>query len=210
MAFRAMTLAGVALLASLTAASPAFAQFDMFNKALESIGLSERERDPIDYRERAPLVVPPDASRLRAPEAPAGSRNAAWPQDPDVLERRRKAEEAKLPMRGSLPGFSATERIDHVTGQKRNAYAGVPTHGSQGGGETGNPAMAINPNQLGRIMASSSETVLPSGVEPKRQYLTEPPKGYRQAAKGAPMRSTMDAPAPSNDSIQMNIFAPRN
>lgn len=209
MAFRAMTLAGAALLAGLTTAGPASAQFDVFNKALESIGLSEPDRDPIDYRERAPLVVPPDANRLRAPEAPAGSRNAAWPQDPDVLERRRKAEEAKLPMRGSLPFYNATERIDNVTGQKRNAYAGVPTQGTHGG-ELGNPAMAINPNQLGRIMASSSDAVLPSGVEPKRQYLTEPPKGYRQAAKGAPMRSTMDAPAPSSDSIQMNIFAPRN
>ena len=40
-------------------ASPALAQLDLIKGALGVLGITTDEKDPIDYRERAPLVVPP-------------------------------------------------------------------------------------------------------------------------------------------------------
>jgi len=195
------------MIAVLMAATPALAQGDILNTALESIGLKAREQDPIDYRERAPLVVPPDAKRLRSPEAPAAQRTSAWPQDPDILERKRKAAEANLPRLGSRAENDRPEQLAPGIGTRRNAYAGVPTRGGEtAGGEGGNVNRVLTPDQVGRILANSKETALPSGVEPRRQYLTEPPKGYRQSAKGAPVKVTQEPFPIQNDNVQMNIF----
>ena len=59
------------------------------------LGMDE-EKPEIDYRERAPLVVPPKMV-LRPPEASPIEGNKAWPQDPDVQRRKAADAQKKLP-----------------------------------------------------------------------------------------------------------------
>ena len=67
-----------------------------FKNLMGTIGIIPAEKDPIRYRERAPLVLPPKAE-LPAPAASYASSNPQWPNDPDVAARRRRADEARSP-----------------------------------------------------------------------------------------------------------------
>src|SRR3954465_5312519 len=86
---------------SLIAAAPgAVAQEGVFMKDfLGSIGIIPKEKAPIEYRERAPLVLPPRIA-LRGPVAPRPlqTANPQWPNDPDVVAARRRDEEANIPV----------------------------------------------------------------------------------------------------------------
>lgn len=202
----------IAVLIGMGAVGPAQAQFDPVDEVLETMGLKSRQREQIDYRERPPLVVPPKTGALRPPEQAASERNARWPQDPDVNARKRRAAEGRVPNGiASEQDPSQGGLVREGEGRKRNAYAGVPTRGgASAGGEGSNPATMLTPSQVGQILASSSETAKPSGVEPDRQYLTEPPKGYRRAAAGAAPRSTVEPMRSDGDSIQINALRPAN
>ena len=75
--------------ATLLAATGASAQEGMFAKdLLGSVGIIPKERPRIDYRERAPLVLPPKME-LRDPADPQAlhAANPQWPNDPDVARR---------------------------------------------------------------------------------------------------------------------------
>ena len=64
---------------------------------LGTIGIIPKEKPPINYSERAPLVLPPKME-LRAPAAPRSAENQAnWPKDPDVVAARKAAAEARAP-----------------------------------------------------------------------------------------------------------------
>src|SRR5262245_34571392 len=61
---------------------PAAAQDESFaKKALSTIGIIAPDQAPIDYKERAPLVVPPKYT-LPPPQDKVANRGAAWPVDP--------------------------------------------------------------------------------------------------------------------------------
>jgi len=80
--------------AAVALATPASAQSILesipMKGALSTLGIIAPDRDPIEYHERAPLVVPKTMT-LPPPAAPqASARNAAWPVDPD-LARKAKA-----------------------------------------------------------------------------------------------------------------------
>ena len=79
------------------AAQPALAQEGMLFKNLMEGVIGGRPGDDIEYRQRPPLVVPPN-STLPRPQAPASTRNAAWPNDPDVAARRAEAEASRVPV----------------------------------------------------------------------------------------------------------------
>ena len=64
----------------------------IFRNVLEGLGLRSRDNN-INYRERSPLVVPPNLTALPSPEAAAGNAPANWPVDQDV--KRKKEEKLK-------------------------------------------------------------------------------------------------------------------
>ena len=199
----------VCVLAVLAGAPAAQAQLisDPVDEVLETMGLKSRDREPIDYRERAPLVVPPSGAKLRAPESAASGRNAQWPQDPDLLARKRRAEEARAPSTITMDRDVRADLVGPDVGRKRNAYAGVPNRSITSEGD--NPARALTPDQVRGALANSSESGnRPVGGEPGRQYLTEPPKGYRRAAAGAPVKATIDPMKTGDDSVQINALRP--
>ena len=99
----------------------------------------------------------------------------------------------------------SSDLVGPAEGRKRNAYAGVPTRSITSEGE--NPAMMIPREQVRGILSSSVDGTKPLGVDPERQYLTEPPKGYRKAAAGAPMKGTVD-PMRTDENFQINALRP--
>lgn len=208
--FRAVGLAAVLGAVSV---APAQAQFsDPFDDVFETLGIKSKDKDPIVYRERAPLVVPPKSDRLRPPEDGAAARgNARWPQDPDVMESRRRKADARKPQFSdgdNDPSQGGVLRNEPLG--KRNRYAGVPTGPNPGniGNESANPATIIPREQVRALHAEAKDGDKPTGIEPQRQYLTEPPAGYRRPAGGAPVRASVEPMKPMDDQVQINALRP--
>ena len=57
-----------------------------FRKLFKEFGL-QREGEGVEFRERAPLVVPPSRELPPPQSADAVTRNPAWPKDPDAKQR---------------------------------------------------------------------------------------------------------------------------
>lgn len=197
----------------LLATSPAFAQEGMLFKNLMEGVIGNKPNADIDYRQRPPLVVPPN-SQLPRPQDPASTRNAAWPNDPDVV--RRKAEDA----RALIP---ATERERYKDNQRpllsqeelqRGRVAGRDVRSNQP------PAQSqvsktfdemIGPIRTGRDIASQKSAddlaSLNYGSEPDRKYLFEPPTGYRRPAGTAPVGPGVGAPREDTQALGQKEFA---
>ena len=147
----------------------------------------EDEKPRIDYRERAPLVLPPKME-LRPPGASAAQRNPNWPKDFDET-RREKAALARS--RAPKPDLMGTYRMSNeelargrITGTAprnvRDEQCGVG--GTTGLGEVCNPSQYWNVMKATRAQDVSTKE-LRAGVEPDRKALTDPPVGYRRASK---------------------------
>ena len=184
-AMRIIQAAGTGLL--LVAATGASAEGDgvAMKSLLGAMGIIPRERPPIEYRERPPLVVPPKAE-LRAPIEPgsAESRAANWPKDPDVAARRREAAEARRP---------ATEntRLSPEEIQAGRRAGSMPVTAPAG---HVSERTVLTPDELRAADPRNARRPVLAGAEPERQSLTEPPAGYRKPAANAPMRATSDEP----------------
>ena len=102
----------------------------LWRQFMKDLGL-QRDGEPgrdIDYRERAPLVVPPSRN-LPPPrdEADVVAKTPAWPKDPDVARRKQElaAEKAKLKGNGSVEEQMRALRPDELDkpgrGDKKSA-----------------------------------------------------------------------------------------
>ena len=164
---------------------------ELMKGLLESIGVIPEDK-AIDYRERAPLVLPPRMD-LRDPAAPgsAQARNAQWPNDPDVAARRRQAAEDRTPItqtdRKRMSGEN-TRLTVHEINAGRQASAGAQTTPV-----TRAPDSAwINPDVLRAQGNTHRSPAAASGGEGPRRALTEPPSAYRQSATGQPIKGTWE------------------
>jgi hypothetical protein len=199
MANRLLTLAAAAFAASLAHAAPANAQ-GLVDIGRFILGLPAEEKPPIDYRERAPLVVPPNTN-LRTPSdrGTTEQRQANWPQDPEVVARRKAAEEARRPV-----------MVDSVTGRELPPVRRMTVDEIRAGRVAGqevvtrpqNPAWtdAERHNALGGVAAlrEMDRRAAPnpdgnlSRAEPRREYLTDPPSGLRRPSDNAAFRATRE------------------
>jgi hypothetical protein len=177
-------------LALLVGASGASAEEgEAMKSILGSIGIIPKEKAPIDYRERAPLVLPPKME-LRAPAAgQVETRNAAWPKDPDVAAARRAAIEAKTP-------WTSTEAYRDGKGNPlspdemrkyRNPDNYVKTPGPVGRQAD---KSVMSPDELRAFSKVDDPKLAGNGLE--RRYLSDPPGGLLKAAGNAPLRATAD------------------
>lgn len=192
-------LAAAMILAGL--AGPAFAADDgyenVFTSVLGAVGVLPTDDTPeIDYRERAPLVVPPRQT-LVTPQQPGAARTAAWPVDPDLARREKNARDARAP------------RVEHQRDQMLSKDEQLKYRAAQ---EPKDPYSAdectIRTKGICRITPEDEErakrmnpdkgsTTLAAGVEPERTYLTQPPKGYLKSTKNVAV--THEAPRPKID-----------
>ncbi len=151
-------------------------------------------RDSINYRERAPLVVPPNLDRLPAPEANALVNSPAWPKDPEVVEAKKRAA-AKKAQRRSSPeedNRALTPAELNVVGPK--AGAGRTPNPTGPADATTDGWRMLKPDELGTkgglfsklFKDTSKPDVVQFKGEPARSDLTEPPPGYRTPSAAQP------------------------
>jgi hypothetical protein len=186
--------------AALNLPAPAHAEEDVpldtriMRGIMESIGL-RKDGEPINYQERAPLVIPPGRV-LPPPEKSdaALANNPAWPIDPDVKRRKEDAirertktttadEEIRNNERVLRPDELTPGRKPRVTRQADPDYQ-APVSGLS------NP---LSPSELGSktgifgsIFAKDAPESSKFTGEPPRASLTSPPPGYQTPSPDQP------------------------
>ncbi|MFS8036472.1 hypothetical protein ACI7BZ_05805 [Xanthobacter sp. AM11] len=202
-ALRALVYAGI-LSTGLAAAgsAPAAAQGfegNFMDNALEFLGLKEEEAKPeIDYRERAPLVVPPKTPEsLPPPQASAAEAHPNWPKDPDVARRKREAEAAKQPVVRDDPGRPL---LPSELNKGRRTTLGTASNAPTEPVGAGSQRDVLMPSQLGFTGWMNSVTgkqdQLTFNGEPERENLLQPPPGYQTPAPNAPYGVVEDKKEP--------------
>ena len=180
-------------LALLVSASPASAEEGEAMKGiLGSIGIIPKEKPPINYQERAPLVLPPKMDLRTPTEARAvEERTANWPKDPDVAAARRAAAEAKTPW--TETGTYKANNQSRLSPEEMRKYrnpnnyiSAVPTAPTGGQAEKS----IMTPDEL-RAFAPTADSKL-SGNGLERRYLSDPPGSLLKAAGNAPLRASVD------------------
>jgi hypothetical protein len=165
-----------------------------FRSVLHALGL-RRDGDGIDYRERSPLVLPPNAAtNLPPPETdnPA-KKDTAWPVDPDVQRAKALKAERKKTRTYNL-GDNVEEnplRPDQLNLPKPASPSSRPD------GKPGDTAdAAARPSSIfelgsksvfsgGSLWGSKEEYSTFTG-EPPRTSLIDPPPGYRTPSPSQP------------------------
>jgi hypothetical protein len=160
---------------------------------LKDLGL-RRDGEGIDYRERAPLVVPPSRN-LPPPQSEASvTANPAWPKDPDAQQRKVEAAKKKLPNRTAAETMEAEGRPISRSELDRGKIAPGTSANAGGPQYPDESARAMRPSELGSksffsdIFSSFSdkgETGTFTG-EPTRESLTAPPAGYQTPSPAQP------------------------
>jgi len=162
----------------------------MIDKLMAGLGAKgSLSKDGIDYRERSPLVVPPNLDL--PPPSSAESRSVPnWPKDPD--ERRRKAAIAARKKEGNKP--TPWEAARPLTPSELNAgRTAAPARENNDPvkpGEASNPS--LSPAQLGYtgglfgIFKGNKAESKQFKEEPPRTSLVDPPPGYQTPSSDQP------------------------
>ncbi len=192
----ATAMTALLCVAGLASALPARAQEDtnMFKSVLGFFGKQfDKQQESIDYRARAPIVVPP---RTDLPPPKAAVRDPAWPKDPDIASERRAALDSRRP----APQLKPNSRAEMSQSELQRGRGPLPSDGPpdecQAG--AGKALCLYTPWKVLKSFVTGfhSDTVQP-GPEPPRKYLTEPPAGYRQATGVA--KATIEPPKDQPD-----------
>ena len=199
-------LLGLCLAASPGARAADDGYANVFSSVLGSVGLIKGDASPdIQYRERPPLVLPKDAA-LPKPAVGGVKHSAAWPQDPDVLKKRKEDAEAHAPhtLDPSLADHGgAMSRDEQMKGRVAATEGDNEPVRPNNCGNDGQHCMLLSPAELNRQSDAyraanpDKEEKLVAGQEPTRDYLTQPPKGYMKPVKS--VKATAEAPEEKMD-----------
>lgn len=188
---------------ALAGSAPAFAFDDKpstFEPLLGMVGLGKDndEKPDIDFRERPKLVVP-KGNALPPPQAGSSTRGANWPQDVDTTRRRAAEAAARAPRQIEVNKDLRLSRTEIDAGRSNapetsqtlcDSYnSGAPDCGARTPVEKLKQVFSLGGGD-------NSDTVTP-GYEPKREYLTEPPSGYRKARTA--QKATTEKPRERKD-----------
>jgi hypothetical protein len=186
-----LPLAAALLFAGVPAAS-AQDEPTAVQRFLGTLGILEiPDENAPDYRERAPLVVPPAQAETQLPP-PRNPEDAArqvpdWPVDQDIQRRKAAAKEKRV--------SSSVRDEDFFTGRllsRDQLNRGTARTGT--GGAASNTAGAelaagrerYSPSQLGFKGWFNRDKPVVFTEEPERARLTDPPSGYRTPSASAP------------------------
>jgi hypothetical protein len=159
----------------------------------------KEEKPPIAYREHGKIVVPKSLD-LPPPAAAVQTTGGAWPVDQETLRKNIAKEKAKKETAGvgdarlrytkPFPNAPVTVNASDQSDEAAAAQASSEKAPSSN--------VLENLNPLGWVgMGKSSATL---GPEPDREWLTDPPKGYRapEASGVAPQQRQAQTGAASN------------
>ncbi|MCP3386322.1 MULTISPECIES: hypothetical protein [unclassified Bradyrhizobium] len=156
----------------------------LIDNLMSGIGAKSMEKKGIEYRERSPLVVPPNLDL--PPPASADAANAPnWPKDPD--EKRRKAAIAERKKAGNKQAeylknarpLSPAELDAHKTAGPDKTVNDPAQPGSNTNHPTMSPAELGYTGGLFKMFSNNKDESKQFTSEPPRQSLTEPPPGYQ-------------------------------
>lgn len=156
-----------------TGTSPEMALF----KEMTGGFLSPKEQ-PIDYKKRAPLVMPPAAGQgqLPAPSQVADAATAEWPVDPDQTVAGRK----------EYGSDNAREDIDQAEYRRLKPLTGAVANARGPYEESFRPAYDIVHNKSQREQFKKALADSKGYGRKERKFLTDPPTTYREPAPTAP------------------------
>jgi len=156
-----------------------------------------QDQQAIEYRERAPLVVPPNRN-LPSPEAVAAESNPAWPKDADKTPKKKKAA-----MSATDADVSGRPISQYEMQKGRKAGAGLTPTAASAANDRGNP---ISPSELGYkgglfgsiFQDQDKGEVAQFTGEAPRTSLTAPPTGYLTPSPNFPygLSAKKEAPKP--------------
>jgi hypothetical protein len=167
---------------------------------LRGLGLRNGEEAGIEYKERPPLVVPPNRN-LPPPETTGSlaERNPAWPVDPDIQQRKAdkkaKSERRRIEWDDLGKPLTPAELAAGKTNRTTTATATpVTTRPS-----VENAGQTMSPDELGykgglwgdffgigKAFSKDKEETANFVREPARSALTDPPAGYRTPSPTQP------------------------
>ena len=156
------------------------------------LGLTDKKVDPhIDYWERARLVLPPKMA-LPQPLPPVAQRTAAWPVDQETVKARKAKEEA---VKSLLDQSNFQKRRDApvVPFEQLRVDRSTPTESAdkqhcQSQTNVRRCTWAPFRNVFEAVGLAKPDEIV-AGQEPDRDWLTDPPKGYR-----VPVSTTVATP----------------
>jgi len=174
-----------------------------FGRLLESFGFkSADDETSIDYRERAPLVIPPNAN-LPPPEKTSAVPNPAWPKDPDVTRRKliEKQEKSSNVEAERLRDENPLPPDQLAPGPRPRGTVNKDVENS------GRPGRILSPSELGykgglfqtMFHSSDDDTTAKFTGEPPRADLTDPPPGYQTPSPSQPYGTGKAATAAPGD-----------
>jgi hypothetical protein len=134
-------------------------------------GFDKDEKAPIDYHEHGKIVVP---KSMDLPEPAAAASGESWPVNQEILRKRVKAKEKDAIAPGAPAKIRATQGFPNAPVTVR---AADQPDGVVGSDQSAQSTVLGNLNPLGWVGMGKSNT--PLGPEPDREWLTDPPKGYR-------------------------------
>jgi len=194
---------------------------------LKDLGLRNGSGEDIDYRERAPLVVPPN--RKLPPtqaEGTAKARSPAWPNDPDVKRRKQTAEKAKLSgfnaeeqqraLRPNELGYKTGDVLRSITGSKsadsKTADGGTPAVGP----DEQQTTRPLKPSELGytfgqvwKSLGPQKPESAPFTAEPPRTSMTAPPSGYQTPSPNFPYGLEPERKTAKPSTLEERVEAPK-
>ena len=187
-----MALLTASAAAGLFMAAPAHAINDdgrgsTLESLLDMVGMGgDKESDSIQYRERSPLVVPPKMD-IPTPQARPSQKAAQWPQDQEVVRARKKQAESNARSMSKYIDSNGGEKLSPEEMRAMRTPSASATGPSQGCKmdpfDKNSCSVAEYWGNLSAKSEKKDELSLQAGVEPPREYLTQPPKGYMKATQ---------------------------
>ena len=157
---------------------------------LDMVGMGEtKEADAIQYRERSPLVVPPKLE-MPSPQPRPSQKAAQWPQDQEVVRARKKQVESNARLNGKYVDSNGGEKLTpeemramRTPGAAESSASAAPQPCKMDPFDKSSCTVAEYWGALSAKADKKDELTLQAGVEPQREYLTQPPKGYLKATQ---------------------------
>lgn len=182
-----LPIAGLVAMMGATAFAQSEEPSDM-SKFFGYLGLIELPKDPIEYRERAPLVVPPSVALVPPQQQTIEQINPDFPVDHDVRRAKANRIDPKEQARQDDIFYNSRKLSAEEMSRKRprDRNAGTATGVDDTFHDVNKSRM--NPTQLGFKGWAASEQEKPTvfAGEPERGSLIDPPPGYRTPSPNAP------------------------
>lgn len=163
---------------------------------MDGLGLKRDGEANINYRERAPLVIPSGRDLAPPEQSDAAAKNPAWPKDPDV--ERRKAQAAMDRNRNISDEREREQnplRPDQLTpgarGQQQKRQQARTDDGYQApasgfGSQVMPSELGYKGGIFGAMFDNKKDEQAKFTGEPPRALMTDPPVGYQTPSPAQP------------------------